>query len=348
MPLLSTGEMILGGIAGGLTQGIDTYLKVKEYNEEKERKAKEFEDNKRLKNAELTLKAMEQGALVNPNTGEITKGGPSRKLEKESLDEHIKIYGMLTDDQKNSPEGEAIRNLILSKTSSMYGGGTPQAEQPNGLMELPSERDPNAGLMPKRTAFQPLPGQSKEEKTLREFSKKKQIEEAVPKTIPAGEVVKIGGAEASVKKLDDIRSIIDSNKKLFGPVAGRIGKVNPYATGAQTINTQIFATMQDIGTYLEGGKLSDRDFAAKYGKIIPNLSDTPEVAANKLDIVEKLVSDKQNAEVSALSQAGYKTKGIRTLKPGKLPAGLIGKSKPKTVEQGGFIYRLNEQNGEYE
>ena len=161
------------------------------------------------------------------------------------------------------------------------------------------------------------------------------------------------------KMLQDVRATLESNKKLFGPAMGRLGSMNPYDTTSQTVNAQMSTAAQSIGRYMEGGVLRKED-EEKYRKMLPTLTDTPEVAANKLDLVEKMLSDKQNADVGALKSQGYDTQGFSQLPEGKLPKGLVKQGltkkassapapeKAKTVIQNGHTYTLNPKTGEYE
>lgn len=118
MPLLSTEEMLLGGLAEGLTSGIDTYLKVKQFHDDKERKAQEFETGKRQKQAELAMKATEQGLLYNPNTGEITKGegyiSPKEiQLEKIASNEALRAEQMASRNQMSQMNAEMRRQGLM-------------------------------------------------------------------------------------------------------------------------------------------------------------------------------------------------------------------------------------------
>jgi hypothetical protein len=62
--------------------------------------------------------------------------------------------------------------------------------------------------------------------------------------------------------------------------------------------------------------------------MLPTLSDTPEVATNKLALVEKMLADKQNADVGALGSQGYDTSGFQQLEEKSLP-GILSKGLVK-------------------
>lgn len=189
---------------------------------------------------------------------------------------------------------------------------------------------------------------------------KEASQEAKGFKLPPDKVLQVQQGAQIPKMLQDVRSTLESNKKLFGPGVGRIGSMNPYDTQAQTVDAQMRAASQSIGRYMEGGVLRKED-EEKYRKMLPTLTDTPDVAANKLSLVEKMLSDKQNSDVTALKDQGYDTQGFTRLPEGRLPKGLVKKGltakpgeatapveKAKTVMQNGHTYTLNPKTGEYE
>lgn len=123
--------------------------------------------------------------------------------------------------------------------------------------------------------------------------------------------------------LDDIGKTLEANVDVLGPVRGRAGQANPYDTRAQTIDAQVRAAAQMFGRYMEGGVLRKED-EEKYRKMFPNLSDPPQIAQNKLQIVRKLLTDKQNADVTALKNQGYDIGGFSTLPEQQSPRILRG------------------------
>jgi hypothetical protein len=130
--------------------------------------------------------------------------------------------------------------------------------------------------------------------------------EGGPKQLPADKVLSVSEGQRLPTMLEDIRSTISSNADSFGPIAGRIGAANPYNERTKTIDAQMRASAQSFGRFMEGGVLRKED-EAKYRQMFPNLSDTPEVAANKLTIVDRLLRQKQSADVEALRSSGYDT-----------------------------------------
>ena len=116
-------------------------------------------------------------------------------------------------------------------------------------------------------------------------------------------VLRVSEGEAIPTTLADIQATLNKNKDAFGPVKGRVSSFNPYDTKAATIDAQFRAGSQQFGRFMEGGVLRKED-EDKYRKMFPQLSDTPEVAANKLAIVNRLMTQKQQADVKALGDTG--------------------------------------------
>lgn len=142
------------------------------------------------------------------------------------------------------------------------------------------------------------------------------------KRLPPDKVLAVNEGNTIPTMLEDIKSTIGNNKDTFGPFAGRLSSMNPYNERATTIDAQMRAAAQSFGRYMEGGVLRKED-EDKYRKMFPALSDTPEVAQNKLAIVDKLLRDKQGSNIGALRDQGYDVAGVdRGLSPGKLPAAL--------------------------
>lgn len=61
--------------------------------------------------------------------------------------------------------------------------------------------------------------------------------------------------------------------------------------------------------------------------MFPQLGDTPEVAANKLDLVRRQLVMKQKSDVEALANSGYDTTGVsKRINAPNLPKTLIEKT----------------------
>jgi len=106
--------------------------------------------------------------------------------------------------------------------------------------------------------------------------------------------------------LNPLYQTIKNNENAFGPVSGFFGSANPYNTNAQTIDAEMRRASQTIGKYMEGGVLRKED-EEKYRKMLPQLTDTPAVAKNKLDGVKDLLSGKIKSYINDYTSAGFDT-----------------------------------------
>ena len=137
----------------------------------------------------------------------------------------------------------------------------------------------------------------------------KAAKKARGKELTANMVKKINEGNQIPMMLRDVADTIQGNKDVFGPISGRARQMNPYDEKAQAINAQTRASSQAFGRFMEGGVLRKED-EEKYRKMFPNLSDTPETAANKLAIVERLLQQKQASDVEAFKTQGYDLSGL--------------------------------------
>lgn len=127
--------------------------------------------------------------------------------------------------------------------------------------------------------------------------------------LPADKVLSVQDGNRIPTMLQDLRNTIGKNKDAFGPVTGRLGAMNPWNERSQTIDAQMRSAAQSFGRFMEGGVLRKED-EEKYRKMFPDLKDTPDVAANKLALVDRLLQQKQQGDTAALQSAGYNTGGL--------------------------------------
>jgi hypothetical protein len=66
--------------------------------------------------------------------------------------------------------------------------------------------------------------------------------------------------------------------------------------------------IQQIGGFLEGGKLTDDDFR-RYTKMMPSATDTQAQKENKIKSLMQAIQTKQEAELSGLQSLGYRVPG---------------------------------------
>lgn len=158
---------------------------------------------------------------------------------------------------------------------------------------------------------------------------KRSQETAANKRLPPDKVLSVNAGNAIPKMLTEIEKTIDMNAPLFGPVAGRIGELNPYDTQSQTVDAQMRTASQAFGRFMEGGVLRKED-EDKYRRMFPKLGDTPDVARNRLQLIAKMLKDKQESDVTALGAAGYDVAGLRQPLPeGGIPGVLRGGGSKK-------------------
>lgn len=124
--------------------------------------------------------------------------------------------------------------------------------------------------------------------------------------LSASQAKQLSDAEQLKFVLDPLENLITNQKGLFGPARGRIGEMNPYNIEAQSANAELKRARQIIGSFLEGGVLRKED-EMKYAKMLPQLSDTPEVAKAKLDGVKDLLDKKRKQLAADYEKAGFDT-----------------------------------------
>lgn len=146
-----------------------------------------------------------------------------------------------------------------------------------------------------------------------------------------------GNLAKSSDALKDVMAFRDS--ALATTDYSKAGKLNPMRiipgtedyTKTRAYENQAKAMMQKIGTYLEGGKLTDVDFESKYLPMAPSIDDPPSLKKAKMDNLEKMVKQRLNAELDAYGKAGYNVKNFSL--EGNVPGNPVtgSKSIPKTV-----------------
>lgn len=105
-------------------------------------------------------------------------------------------------------------------------------------------------------------------------------------------------------------------KKFNGKAEGVGGWLMSFLpmTDASRYGDRAQVAAQVVGTYLEGGKLSDAN-VPMYRAMLPTPGDSKETARNKVDAIVKAVATRQAAEKSALQNSGYNVSGIKDAAP---------------------------------
>jgi hypothetical protein len=208
--------------------------------------------------------------------------------------------------------------------AGLFGGNSSEApvEKVNVFKERTQEwKDKNT----KELAEKDLDRRYKESQIYKNYNPKGGKNNAP--VLKPNELAKFNEGNQMPSVLSDLKVTLEQNKDIFGPVAGRISSLNPYDEKGKTADAQFQAAAQTIGKYLEGGVLRAEDIP-KYRKMLPDLTDTPEIAANKLATVERLLVQKQNSDLAALKGAGYDTSSIdRGLVAPEMPGVLAGNGR---------------------
>jgi hypothetical protein len=184
--------------------------------------------------------------------------------------------------------------------------------------------------------------------------------------LPPDKVIAISEFKAIPQLLQDLSTSIELNEQVFGRGAGRavgaITKVYPLDV-VDTLEAQISNVRQTVGKLKEGGVLRAED-EVKYRKMLPELTDSPEVAKNKIKLVLREMNQKYLNTVGALQTAGYDVSPF-TAEPIEIPGLPLSEPatamrlpgqmkeaqaapKPKRIMQNGMEYTLNPATGQYE
>jgi hypothetical protein len=155
------------------------------------------------------------------------------------------------------------------------------------------------------------------------------------KDLSATAILKVNEGNAIPALLKQVEQTIDANQDYLGYAAslagtevGRFTSPENYEK-SKTIDSQMRASSQAFGKYMEGGVLRKED-EEKYRKMFPQLSDTPQVAKNKLAIVQSMMTAKQQSDLDALKAQGYNINGLQMqggVQP--LPGALTGQGGSK-------------------
>ncbi len=160
-----------------------------------------------------------------------------------------------------------------------------------------------------------------------EKASKEKVAESKGKQLPPNQLIALSEGRSVLNSLPDITDTISNNSDMFGPVQGRIVENNPYDTKAQTINSQMRATSQSFGRFMEGGVLRKED-EEKYRKMFPKLGDTPEVAKNKLQVVKRLLEQRAASDRDILDKSGYDVSGVPEIGQTEVPRIIAGEKQP--------------------
>lgn len=159
-----------------------------------------------------------------------------------------------------------------------------------------------------------------------------------PHALTAGQSEALSGHDAALKQLDGVDTALDQYAPMMGPIEGRARGANPYDTDAQTFDAQLKLVAQNVGKALEGGKLAEGDIT-RYRQMLPNLSDTPDVAKRKVEALRELVRQKQRSDIDTARRAKFDVSGFDSA-PSKPPP-------QRTISRKQYNPRLNKTRFTY-
>lgn len=296
---------LLSGLAQGVNAGMNAYnsaqdrqLKIKQYQDEIEVKGllrKQQEDLAKRKEALDLYKSgakYGEGGQVEPDLENPNYAAQeSRQRYQDALS--ASVFGK-----------EAVENAKLAQQMSLK---EKELEQERLLKQQQIDTD----KMYKQGQL------SNEKEKLGILSKKSKGGPAGAKMLPAGMVESQSAAKyINDTVLTDLSSTLKQNEAILGPAQGLMGKglgflgVGDRAEKQRVIQSNIDAGVQEIGKFLEGGKLAEGDLA-RYREMAPKVTDPPNVAQSKLQLLSKLVAEKQRASLEALKASGYNVGGIQ-------------------------------------
>lgn len=143
------------------------------------------------------------------------------------------------------------------------------------------------------------------------------------KRLPAPTVLNLNEGKNVSRLLPEVEQAISKNAGIFGPMEGRARGMNPYDKTAQTVESRLRTASQAFGRFMEGGVLRKED-EVKYAKMFPQLSDTVEVANNKLAIVRRQLAQKYNDDKTTMGKSGYDVSAFADL---EVPASVFDDKK---------------------
>lgn len=127
-------------------------------------------------------------------------------------------------------------------------------------------------------------------------------------------LTELSDATSAMKSLMGISSTIDSGvtNPFWGSVA-QIWGIGKLWGKKQVAISDLMSVAQVVGRYLEGGKLAEGD-SGRYAKMLPNITDTDDVAKTKLKHIYQLVVDRNEQNIQTLKASGYDTTGLETVR----------------------------------
>lgn len=119
--------------------------------------------------------------------------------------------------------------------------------------------------------------------------------------IPAGEAQLLGQADFALKTLGALENSYAAKIDWTSGAAQFLP-----GTDAAQYDDERRAAAQMIGTFMEGGKLTDAD-VGKYMKLLPTAGDGKDRANNKVTTLRRMIQERRTSQLSGLRDAGFNT-----------------------------------------
>lgn len=121
------------------------------------------------------------------------------------------------------------------------------------------------------------------------------------------------GKNDALKALDSVEKLLESWDYTSWPLWW-LATYNPAATKTISANQKFGIAAQVVGKFLEWGKLAEWDIK-RYKALLPDVSDTPAVAKNKLAEAKKLIVENYNWQLDSAARAGYNLSNYKYITP---------------------------------
>lgn len=117
---------------------------------------------------------------------------------------------------------------------------------------------------------------------------------------------KLAGYDAAKTLVQQMSSNWDEKASSTG--SGILSMIPGISNDPKLYEQSLAPYIQQIGGFLEGGKLTDDDFR-RYTKMMPSATDTQAQKENKIKSLMQAIQTKQEAELSGLQSLGYRVPG---------------------------------------
>lgn len=136
------------------------------------------------------------------------------------------------------------------------------------------------------------------------------FKEGQGKALPANAIEEMAKFKNLGRQMGGLKSSLDRLSSKLGPAAGNISTLDPYDTDVRGLIAEIQSLVNPTarGVMMEVGALTLSDLE-RVDKVLPQMTDTPEVALRKINNLIKNLEENQQDKILAYSQAGYNVGG---------------------------------------